>query len=201
MDCNRTGWRADWAMSTTCARSRRSRLTGKIYSILHIIVLALLRLEDRAYGVSVRQEIEFRTNREVSIGVRSAAAHCRLARQSKATHGAGKRKRWQDAQGKSLAPPGFEPGSLGRRPAPRIPTLLLAATAWRRNVEASEAIVAIGHKILVLAHYLLQHNCRFRELGADYYQRLRAPSLSQSPVRRLQRLGYQVTLAPAPQPM
>jgi DNA-binding PadR family transcriptional regulator len=34
----------------------------------HIIVLALLRLADRAYGVTVRQEIEFRTNREVSIG-------------------------------------------------------------------------------------------------------------------------------------
>jgi transposase len=64
---------------------------------------------------------------------------------------------------------------------------------------SKRAIVAIGHKILVLAHYLLQHNCPFRELGADYYQRLRAPSLSQSLVRRLQRLGYQVTLAPAPQ--
>jgi PadR family transcriptional regulator PadR len=34
----------------------------------HIIVLALLRLEDRAYGVTVRQEIESRTHREVSIG-------------------------------------------------------------------------------------------------------------------------------------
>jgi PadR family transcriptional regulator, regulatory protein PadR len=34
----------------------------------HIIMLALLRLEDRAYGVTVRQEIELRTNREVSIG-------------------------------------------------------------------------------------------------------------------------------------
>lgn len=34
----------------------------------HLIVLALLRLEDRAYGVTVRQEIEFRTSREVSIG-------------------------------------------------------------------------------------------------------------------------------------
>jgi PadR family transcriptional regulator PadR len=33
-----------------------------------IIVLALLRLEDRAYGVTVRQEIEFRIHREVSIG-------------------------------------------------------------------------------------------------------------------------------------
>ena len=34
----------------------------------HIIVLAVLRLADRAYGVTVRQEIEFRIKREVSIG-------------------------------------------------------------------------------------------------------------------------------------
>ncbi len=34
----------------------------------HVVVLALLRLEDRAYGVTVRQEIELRTHREVSIG-------------------------------------------------------------------------------------------------------------------------------------
>src|SRR5260370_25887891 len=34
----------------------------------HIVILALLRLADRAYGVTVRQEIEARTRREVSIG-------------------------------------------------------------------------------------------------------------------------------------
>ena len=34
----------------------------------HIVVLALLRLEECAYGVTVRQEIELRTRREVSIG-------------------------------------------------------------------------------------------------------------------------------------
>jgi PadR family transcriptional regulator, regulatory protein PadR len=34
----------------------------------YIIVLALLRLEENAYGVTVRQEIEFRTRREVSVG-------------------------------------------------------------------------------------------------------------------------------------
>lgn len=42
----------------------------------HIVVLALLRLEDRAYGVTVRREIEFRTRREVSIG----AVYATLAR-------------------------------------------------------------------------------------------------------------------------
>lgn len=34
----------------------------------HIVVLALLQLDDRAYGVTVRREIELRTEREVSIG-------------------------------------------------------------------------------------------------------------------------------------
>lgn len=34
----------------------------------HIVVLALLRLNEQAYGVTVRQEIERRTRREVSIG-------------------------------------------------------------------------------------------------------------------------------------
>jgi transposase len=63
------------------------------------------------------------------------------------------------------------------------------------------AIVAIGHKLLVLAHYLLQHNCPYRELGGDYYRQLRGPSLSPSLVRGLQRLGYQVTLTPIPEPI
>jgi PadR family transcriptional regulator, regulatory protein PadR len=34
----------------------------------HIVILALLRLADGAYGVTVRREIEARTGREVSIG-------------------------------------------------------------------------------------------------------------------------------------
>ena len=34
----------------------------------HKILLALLRLEEKAYGVTVRQEIESRTRREVSVG-------------------------------------------------------------------------------------------------------------------------------------
>ena len=41
---------------------------GYLGEFEHIVVLALLRLADRAYGVTVRQEIEARTSREVSIG-------------------------------------------------------------------------------------------------------------------------------------
>src|SRR5207245_6205891 len=45
-------------------------MTGRDYlgEFEHIVILALLRLGDRAYGVTVRQEIECRTKREVSIG-------------------------------------------------------------------------------------------------------------------------------------
>lgn len=41
---------------------------GYLGEFEHVVLLALLRLEDRAYGVTVRQEIQARTNREVSIG-------------------------------------------------------------------------------------------------------------------------------------
>jgi DNA-binding PadR family transcriptional regulator len=45
-------------------------MTGRDYlgEFEHIVILALLRLEDGAYGVTVRREIERRTRREVSIG-------------------------------------------------------------------------------------------------------------------------------------
>jgi DNA-binding PadR family transcriptional regulator len=41
---------------------------GYLGEFEHVVLLALLRLEDRAYGVTVRREIQARTNREVSIG-------------------------------------------------------------------------------------------------------------------------------------
>lgn len=34
----------------------------------HIVLLAILRLDEQAYGVTIRREIEARTKREVSIG-------------------------------------------------------------------------------------------------------------------------------------
>jgi PadR family transcriptional regulator PadR len=45
-------------------------MSGRAYlgEFEHIILLAILRLEDRGYGVTVRREVEFRIKREVSIG-------------------------------------------------------------------------------------------------------------------------------------
>ena len=72
--------------------------------------------------------------------------------------------------------------------APRPRSACFHRLAPKRG--SKRAIVAIGPKILVLAHYLLQHDCPFRELGGDYYQQLCAPGLSHSVICRLQRLGY-----------
>jgi len=41
---------------------------GYLGEFEHIVLLAVLRLDDQAYGVTVRGEIEARTKREVSIG-------------------------------------------------------------------------------------------------------------------------------------
>jgi len=41
---------------------------GYIGEFEHLILLALLQLQDQAYGVTVRREIQFRTKRDVSIG-------------------------------------------------------------------------------------------------------------------------------------
>jgi len=37
-------------------------------SLEHIVLLALVRLESKAYGMTVRREIEHRTGRDISIG-------------------------------------------------------------------------------------------------------------------------------------
>ncbi len=74
------------------------------------------------------------------------------------------------------------------------------AARYRRLVRRcgkKRAIVAIGHKLLLIAHYMLQHGCVYRDLGSDYFDRLRPDSLTRSLVRRLERLGHKVVLQSA----
>jgi transposase len=60
------------------------------------------------------------------------------------------------------------------------------------------AIVAVAHSILVIAHCLLSRHEPYRELGGDYFDRLRPEATAKRLVRRLENLGYQITLQ-APQ--
>ena len=56
------------------------------------------------------------------------------------------------------------------------------------------ALLAIAHKILVIAFWMLKTGQQFRDLGADYFDRLKSTDLTRSLVRRLERLGYKVAL-------
>jgi transposase len=56
------------------------------------------------------------------------------------------------------------------------------------------AIVALGHTLLVVIFQLLKKRTTYRDLGADYFDRLNADRLVRNLVRRLEKLGHKVTL-------
>jgi transposase len=60
------------------------------------------------------------------------------------------------------------------------------------------AIIALGHKILVIAYHVLKQDCSYLDLGADYFDKLHRKALETSLVRKLQSLGYYVSLEPVP---
>jgi transposase len=61
------------------------------------------------------------------------------------------------------------------------------------------AIVAVGHTILVILFHMLKNQQPYRDLGADYFDRHNSEQLKRSLIRRLERLGLQVSvLAPTP---
>jgi transposase len=61
-----------------------------------------------------------------------------------------------------------------------------------------KAIVAVGHSLLVISYHLLEEGTRYQDLGANYYDQRDREVAARRAVRRLERLGYQVTLEPLP---
>jgi transposase len=63
---------------------------------------------------------------------------------------------------------------------------------------SKRAIVAVAHSMLVIAYCLLSRQEPYRELGGDYFDRLRPETTAKRLLRRLENLGYKITLqAPA----
>jgi transposase len=58
------------------------------------------------------------------------------------------------------------------------------------------AAMAIGHKILIAAYHMLATGMPYKDLGATYLDGMEKRRTTGSLVRRLERLGYDVTLAP-----
>jgi transposase len=55
------------------------------------------------------------------------------------------------------------------------------------------AIVAVAHSILVIAYHMLQRKEPYRELGGDYFDKRRPEATAKRLLKRLQRLGYDVS--------
>ena len=66
--------------------------------------------------------------------------------------------------------------------------------ARRRGKE--KAAIAVAHSLLVVIYHVLNTGQSYRELGADYFVQLDATRIQRHHVRRLEQLGYNVTLTP-----
>jgi len=59
------------------------------------------------------------------------------------------------------------------------------------------AMMAVAHSLLVSIYYMLRDQVAYQELGPDYFDQLQAQHLERHYVRRLEALGFQVTLTSA----
>jgi len=59
------------------------------------------------------------------------------------------------------------------------------------------ALVALGHKILIMCYHILKYRCAYKELGGDYLDKRRKDKMTRSYIKRLNRLGYDVILQEA----
>lgn len=57
-----------------------------------------------------------------------------------------------------------------------------------------KAAVAIGHKILIIAYYILTEKVPYRELGANYLDKRNKKKVERHHIKRLEDLGYEVIL-------
>lgn len=74
----------------------------------------------------------------------------------------------------------------------------LAAQAYHLTGRRGKkrAIMAVAHSILVIAYHVIQRKEPYRELGGNYFDKLRPEATAKRLVKRLERLGYQVSAQP-----
>lgn len=58
------------------------------------------------------------------------------------------------------------------------------------------ALIAVGHTILGIIYHLLKKGTTYHDLGPDYFDKMDAQRLTHNLVKRLEKLGHKVTLAP-----
>lgn len=58
----------------------------------------------------------------------------------------------------------------------------------------NRAAIAVGHSILVICYHILKNNVRYQDLGIDYLEQRKKNQIARSAVKRLEALGYEVTI-------
>jgi transposase len=69
---------------------------------------------------------------------------------------------------------------------------------WTYQVASTgkKATIAIGHTLLVIVYHVLADEKDYEELGGNYFDDWERQAVQKRLVRRLKKLGYQVTLTP-----
>jgi transposase len=58
------------------------------------------------------------------------------------------------------------------------------------------AILAVAHKLLVIIYHVLKTKKPYNELGEAYFDQLERVQIERRSIRRLEQLGYEVSLTP-----
>jgi transposase len=70
--------------------------------------------------------------------------------------------------------------------------------AARRGTQ--RAAVAVGHSLLVTGYYLITRQTKYEDLGGNYFDERNREGVKRRAVKRLEKLGYRVDLAPIAAP-
>ena len=68
---------------------------------------------------------------------------------------------------------------------------------WVRRMPAQKAIVALAHRLLKVVYAVMTSGTPYQELGATYHDERDRAQIVLRAVRRLEKLGYRVTVQPA----
>ncbi len=63
---------------------------------------------------------------------------------------------------------------------------------------SKRAIVAVEHSILVIAYHIIKRKEPYKELGGDYFDQRQPEATARRLLKRLQKLGYQITIEATP---
>ncbi len=87
--------------------------------------------------------------------------------------------------------------------AARKKDCFLAAQYHRLSARRGKkrAIVAVAHSILVIIYHVLARREAYRELGGSYYDEQKRQATTNRLTRRLEKMGYEVTLKTKPKPV